>query len=182
MSINLCPESIDFEFKFEGQCPISSCQHCTKATKNGCLFLDRKESSDKPITNKEISYYKRGHFPEFKDYDQKALDSLVRQSQARARAAICMQHYINWLSDNELDRNLEYVPQYALVHETQNYLSQTFDSYEPWMIFHMNDEEKFDQVVRSLASTDITLGQALGRMTPKKYQSFCQALVVLRNK
>lgn len=177
---NVCPENIDFKFVFEGQCPIETCQHCNKVTKTGCLFIDRKESSDRPITNKEISHYKRSLFPEFADYDQKALDGLVRQTQVRTRAAICMQSYINWLAEHVEPVDVEYTPSYAIVHEVQSYLTQTFDAYEPWMIFMMDDEQRFSAAVGAVAKTDITLGQALGRMTQKKFETFCQTLAHLR--
>lgn len=177
--VNVCPENSDFEFRFIDQCPITTCQHCTRATPRGCMFLDRKDT-EKSITNKEIKHYKKDLFPEFADYDQKSLDSAVRQSQSRARSAICMQLYINSLAENLKLERIAYVPKYSVVHNVHNYLKQTFDRYEDWMIYYMDRIEDFTEVSNSLSSLDITLGQALGRMTPKKFEAFCHALEMLR--
>lgn len=177
--MNKCPENIAFDFVFYGQCPIDTCQHCTRATPNGCMFLDRKDS-EKSITNKEIKHYKKELFPEFADYDQKALDSAVRQAQSRARSAICMQMYINSLAEDRTLERRAYVPKYSVVHNVHNYLKQTFDRYEDWMIYFMDRIEDFTEVSSKLSSLDITLGQTLGRMTPKKFEAFCHALEMLR--
>ncbi len=176
--MNKCPENTEFDFVFEGKCPITSCQHCTSATENGCMFLDRKDSADKGITNKEIKHYKQGLFPEFSEFDQKALDAYVRQAQSRARSAICLQLYIDSLAESGKEQ-FSYKPRFTLVHNVHNYLKQTFDRYEDWMIFYMGNEEAFSEITGTVSSLDITLGQALGRMTPKKFEAFRQALEML---
>lgn len=182
--INLCPEleESNTPFRFRGKCPMSRCQYCTTATETGCLALDRKESSDRPISSKEIAYYKRGLFPELGEFDQKQLEATVRRSIIRVRLTICLSTYINALDLSSTERNFSYnigtVPTVDSVHA---FLKQTFPDYQIWMLRYMGDESRFAELTSSLAQTEFSLGAALG-LTPKKFKIFCFALNSLLEK
>lgn len=182
--INLCPELEESNqpFRFRGMCPMSRCQYCTTATETGCLALDRKESSDRPISSKEIAYYKKGLFPELGEFDQKQLEATVRRSQNRARLAICLSTFIHKLDLTATERNFSYnvgnVPSVDGVH---SFLQETFPEYQIWMLQYMSDEARFAEVTSTLTNTEFSLGTALG-LTPKKYQIFCFALNSLLEK
>lgn len=177
-----CPEMEDHpqQFRFRGQCPVTTCQYCTMETASGCMSIDRKESSDRSISNKEIAYYKRSIFPELKEMDQKQLDTTIRRAQTRTRTAICLNVYIGSIDDDGVDRSFTYtVGRSRIVDQVHNYLSQTFSDYRVWMLAYLDDEKRFADAVGSLTSTDFNLGTAL-RLTPRKYQSFCAALKELK--
>ncbi|AXG66608.1 hypothetical protein JA13_205 [Dickeya phage vB_DsoM_JA13] len=182
--INLCPELEESAtpFRFRGMCPMTRCQYCTTATETGCLALDRKESSDRPISSKEIAYYKRGLFPELGEFDQKQLEATVRRSITRVRLTICLSTYINALDISCKERDFSYnvgtVPSVDFVHA---FLEQTFPEYQIWMLQHMGDEQRFAELSSSLAQTEYSLGAALG-LTPKKFKIFCFALNSLLEK
>jgi hypothetical protein len=182
--INLCPELEESPtpFRYRGMCPMTRCQYCTTATETGCLAQDRKESSDRPISSKEIAYYKKGLFPELGEFDQKQLEATVRRAQTRARLAICLSTFISALDlsckERDFDYNVGTVPSVDYVH---SFLQQTFPEYQIWMLQHMSDEARFAEVTSTLTSTEFSLGSALG-LTPKKYQIFCFALNSLLEK
>lgn len=177
-----CPETEDKpqQFRFRGQCPITTCQYCTRETATGCMSLDRKESADRSISNREIAYYKRSLFPELKEMDQKQLDHTVRRAQIRARTALCLNMFIAAIDDSDCDRSLSYVEGTSrIIDQVHNYLVQTFTDYRPWMLAYLDDEERFGQTVGKITNSEFNLGQAL-RLTPRKYQTFCQALKDLK--
>lgn len=177
-----CPEMEDKPqpFRFRGQCPITTCQYCTRETPNGCMALDRKEAADRSISNREIAYYKRGLFPELKEMDQKQLDNTIRRAQNRTRTAICLTMFIAGIDDSDCDRSFEYVEgRSRIVDQVHNYLVQTFNDYRPWMLAYLDDEERFSQMVGKITNSDFNLGMAL-RLTPRKYQTFCQSLQNLK--
>lgn len=177
-----CPEMEDMpnQFRFRGQCPIVTCQYCTRETANGCMSLDRKESADRSISNREIAYYKRGLFPELKEMDQKQLDNTVRRTQTRTRSALCLNMYIASLDDSDSDRTFSYIEgRSRIVDQVHNYLVQTFTDYRPWMLTYLHDEQKFNELVGKITNSEFNLGMAL-RLTPRKYQTFCQALKDLK--
>jgi len=176
--INLCPELDESStpFRFRGKCPMTRCQYCTSATETGCMALDRKESSDRPISSKEIAFYKRGLFPEFNEMDQKQLEATIRRAQTRARLSICLSTYINSLDTPASDRTFSYeVGTVPTVDQIHSFLTQTFPEYQIWMMRYMGDEKRFSEITATLTSTDFSLGGAL-KLTPKKYQIFCFAL------
>ncbi|AWY08492.1 hypothetical protein HOT49_gp227 [Erwinia phage vB_EamM_Alexandra] len=178
-----CPEMEEKPqpFRFRGQCPIVTCQYCTRETPTGCMALDRKESADRSISNKEIAYYKRGLFPELKEMDQKQLDNTIRRAQNRTRTAICLTMFIAGIDDSDCDRSFAYVEgRSRIVDQVHNYLIQTFNDYRPWMLAYLDDEERFNQMVGKITNSDFNLGMAL-RLTPRKYQTFCQSLQNLKN-
>ncbi|WOL24469.1 hypothetical protein fHeYen902_123 [Yersinia phage fHe-Yen9-02] len=173
-----CPEMEEqnFQFHFRGKCPMVRCQYCTTVTPNGCMALDRKESAERTISNKEIYHYKKGLFPELEDSDQKQLDALVRKSQTRARVAICLDMFIHSLDGSNVDKSFQYIPhRHTTVDHVHEYLIQTFPAYLPWMLVHLSDVDKFNEVVSQVTQSELNLGTAL-KLTPKKYQTFCQAL------
>lgn len=173
-----CPEMEDKPrpFRFRGQCPITTCQYCTRETATGCMSLDRKESSDRSISNREIAYYKRSLFPELKEMDQKQLDTTVRRAQTRTRTAICLNMFIASVDDSDSDRSFEYVKGlHPSVDNVHNYMVQTFTDYRPWMLAYLDDEQRFEALVGKIANSEFNLGTAL-RLTPRKYQAFCKAL------
>ncbi|QZE58786.1 hypothetical protein pEaSNUABM28_00229 [Erwinia phage pEa_SNUABM_28] len=177
-----CPEMEEKPqpFRFRGQCPIVTCQYCTRETPTGCMALDRKESADRSISNKEIAYYKRGLFPELKDMDQKQLDSTIRRAQNRTRNAICLTMFIAGIDDSDCDRSFQYVEgRSRLVDQVHNYLVQTFNDYRPWMLAYLDDEKRFGDMVGKITNSDFNLKDAL-RLTPRKYQMFCQSLQNLK--
>lgn len=177
-----CPEMEEKPnpFRFRGQCPITTCQYCTRETPNGCMSLDRKESSDRAISNKEIAYYKRGLFPELKEMDQKQLDNTIRRAQNRTRNAICLTMFISGIDDSDCDRTFKYVEGVSRsVDQVHNYLVQTFSEYRPWMLAYLDDEERFGKIVGKITNSDFNLCLAL-RLTPRKYQTFCQSLQNLK--
>lgn len=180
--ITHCPETEDHvqPFRFRGQCPIVTCQYCTRETPTGCMSLDRKEAADRSISNREIAYYKRTLFPELKEMDQKQLDNTVRRAQTRTRTAICLNMFIATIDDSDCDRSFRYVEHASrIVDQVHNYLVQTFTDYRSWMLAYLDDEEKFSSTVGQITNSDFNLGAAL-RLTPRKYQSFCQALKELK--
>lgn len=177
-----CPEMEDKPqpFRFRGQCPITTCQYCTRETPTGCMALDRKEAADRSISNREIAYYKRGLFPELKEMDQKQLDNTIRRAQNRTRTAICLTMFIAGIDDSDCDRSFEYVEgRSRIVDQVHNYLVQTFNDYRPWMLAYLDDEERFAKMVGKITNSDFNLGMAL-RLTPRKYQTFCQSLQNLK--
>lgn len=181
--ITFCPETEDhpIQFRFKGQCPITTCQYCTRETANGCLSLDRKESADRPISNKEIAYYKRTLYPELKQLDQKQLDNLVRRSQTRTRTALCLNMFIAAIDDSDSDRSFQYIEgRSRIVDQVHNYLVQTFTDYRSWVLAYLDDEERFAEIVGKMTSSEFNLVTAL-RLTPRKYQTFCQALKDLKH-
>ncbi|QYW03526.1 hypothetical protein pEaSNUABM34_00224 [Erwinia phage pEa_SNUABM_34] len=176
--IVICPEMEDKPrpFRFRGQCPITTCQYCTRETATGCMSLDRKESSDRSISNREIAYYKRSLFPELKEMDQKQLDTTVRRAQTRTRTAICLNMFIASVDDSDSDRSFQYVKgRHPSVDNVHNYMVQTFTDYRPWMLAYLDDEQRFEELVGKIANSEFNLGTAL-RLTPRKYQVFCKAL------
>lgn len=180
--IIVCPEMEDKpqQFRFRGQCPITTCQYCTRETPTGCMALDRKEAADRSISNKEIAYYKRGLFPELKEMDQKQLDNTIRRAQNRTRTAICLTMFIAGIDDSDCDRSFEYIEgRSRIVDQVHNYLVQTFNDYRPWMLAYLDDEERFTQMVGKITNSEFNLGTAL-RLTPRKYQTFCQSLQNLK--
>lgn len=177
-----CPETEDKPqpFRFRGQCPIVTCQYCTRETPTGCMSLDRKEAADRSISNREIAYYKRGLFPELKEMDQKQLDNTVRRAQNRTRTAICLNMFIAAIDDSDCDRSFAYVEHKSrIVDQVHNYLVQTFTDYRSWMLAYLDDEERFSQMVGQITNSEFNLGMAL-RLTPRKYQTFCQSLKDLK--
>ena len=180
--ITHCPETEHHvqPFRFRGQCPIVTFQYCTRETPTGCMSLDRKEAADRSISNREIAYYKRTLFPELKEMDQKQLDNTVRRAQTRTRTAICLNMFIATIDDSDCDRSFQYVEHASrIVDQVHNYLVQTFTDYRSWMLAYLDDEEKFSSTVGQITNSDFNLGAAL-RLTPRKYQSFCQALKELK--
>lgn len=181
--IIVCPEMEDRAqpFRFRGQCPIVTCQYCTLETPTGCMSLDRKESADRSISNREIAYYKRGLFPELKEMDQKQLDNTIRRAQNRTRTAICLNMFIASIDDSDCDRSFSYVEGHSrIVDQVHNYLVQTFTDYRSWMLAYLDDEQRFADIVGRIANSEFNLGMAL-RLTPRKYQTFCQALKDLKH-
>lgn len=180
--ITTCPEMEEKPqpFLFRGQCPIVTCQYCTRETPTGCMALDRKESADRSISNKEILYYKKGLFPELKEMDQKTLDNTIRRAQNRTRNAICLTMFIAGIDDSDCDRSFKYVEgRSKLVDQVHNYLIQTFNDYRPWMLAYLDDEKRFSDMVGKITNSDFNLVNAL-RLTPRKYQTFCQSLQNLK--
>lgn len=180
--IIVCPELEETAqpFRFRGQCPMVTCQYCTRETMTGCMALDRKESADRSISNREIAYYKRGLFPELKEMDQKQLDTTVRRAQARTRTALCLNMYIASIDDSDCDRTFSFVEgRSRIVDQVHNYLVQTFTDYRPWMLAYLDDEERFNTSVGKVTNSEFNLGYAL-RLTPRKYQTFCQSLKDLK--
>lgn len=180
--IVLCPETEDLpqQFRFRGQCPIVTCQYCTRETATGCMSLDRKESADRSISNREIAYYKRGLFPELKEMDQKQLDNTIRRAQTRTRTALCLNMYIASIDDSDCDRSFQFVEgRSRIVDQVHNYLVQTFTDYRPWMLTYLDDAERFNGLVGKITNSEFNLGMAL-RLTPRKYQTFCSALKDLK--
>ena len=177
-----CPETEDKPqpFRFRGQCPITTCQYCTRETPTGCMSLDRKEAADRSISNREIAYYKRSLFPELKEMDQKQLDNTVRRAQNRTRTAICLNMFIAAIDDSDCDRSFSYVEHTSrIVDQVHNYLVQTFTDYRAWMLAYLDDEERFSRMVGQMTNSEFNLGMAL-RLTPRKYQTFCQSLQNLK--
>ncbi|QQO90372.1 hypothetical protein pEaSNUABM5_00230 [Erwinia phage pEa_SNUABM_5] len=180
--VNTCPElESDTEpFMFRGQCPITRCQYCTTSSSTGCMALDRREASDRSISHKEIAYYKRGLFPELRDYDQKQLDTIIRQAQTRAKAAVALSSYIAQLDDTDCDKTFTYQPgKNQWIDHVHNYMTQTFSGYRPWMMAYLDDAVRFRAAVKKIADVEIQLGTTL-RLTPKKYLGFCAALKKLK--
>ncbi|AQT28696.1 hypothetical protein YOLOSWAG_218 [Erwinia phage vB_EamM_Yoloswag] len=180
--INICPEleNSSEPFRFRGQCPVTRCQYCTRATETGCMSLDRRESADKTISHKEIAYYKKGLFPELRECDNKQLDTMIRQAQTRAKAAVALSSYLTSLDDSDCDKSFVYVVgKHPMVDQVHNYLSQTLDGYRVWMLAYLDDTQLFRQTVRRIADIEIQLGSTL-RLTPKKYLGFCAALKKLK--
>lgn len=100
-----CPEQRNFSFEFEGKCQITTCQFCTDKTKHGCLALDRKEASDRPITVAEIQLYKGGLHPRLKELNKKASESYVRSTVIRVKDLTSLYMYITWLDTIILPEN-----------------------------------------------------------------------------
>lgn len=180
--VNTCPElEDDIEpFFFRGQCPITRCQYCTTSSPTGCMALDRREASDRSISHKEIAFYKRGLFPELREYDQKQLDTIIRQAQTRAKAAVALSSYIAQLDDTDCDKSFAYqTGKSQWLDHVHNYMTQTFSGYRPWMMAYLDDTARFRAAVKKIADVEIQLGNAL-RLTPKKYLGFCAALKKLK--
>lgn len=180
--INTCPElEGDVEpFMFKGQCPITRCQYCTTSSPTGCMALDRREASDRGISHKEIAYYKRGLFPELREYDSKQLDTIIRQAQTRAKAAVALNSYIAQLDDTDCDKSFVYQQgKSQWIDHVHNYMTQTFPGYRPWMMAYLDDAVRFRAAVKKIADVEIQLGTTL-RLTPKKYLGFCAALKKLK--
>lgn len=182
LPISTCPElEGDVEpFMFRGKCPMTRCQYCTTSTSSGCMALDRQEAHDKSISHKEIAFYKKGLFPELRDYDPKQLDSLIRQAQTRAKAAVALNAYISQLDDTDCDKSFTYqVGKNPWIDHVHNYMAQTFVGYRMWMMAYLDDTLRFREAVRKIADVDIQLGTTL-RLTPKKYLGFCATLKKLK--
>lgn len=180
--INTCPELKDDTdpFHYRGQCPITRCQYCTTSSPTGCMALDRREAADRNISHKEIAYYKRGLFPELREYDQKQLDTIIRQAQTRAKAAVALSTYIAQLDDTDCDKTFTYqTGKNPWLDHVHNYMSQTFPGYRPWMMAYLDDTHRFRVAVKKIADVEIQLGTTL-RLTPKKYLGFCAALKKLK--
>lgn len=181
-TLNVCPEldSPDFVFRFKGQCPISTCQYCNGRTSRGCLTLDRKESSDKTITAKEIIYYKGSVFPELTKFDSKQAEACVRKAQGRTRATISLYFYMRELDTRGgIDKSFEFVSNRSHAVDTvHNYLAQTFTEFRNWMLPYLADEERFVEYTQTFQHSDVNLGSAL-RLPPKKFQTFCSAMEYL---
>lgn len=187
MDYNICPElsyqdkpvSKQFpQFVFKGKCPIETCQYNTSKTQNGCLALDRKESADRPISAKELHYYKLSDIEEFSTFDSKQIETIVKRTQNKSKLIIALHSYVSYLNHEDLDKTMQemYRPKvYPLVDMTHSYLRQTFPEYETWMLKYMSDEVLFGEVTQSFTKSDLSLGQAL-LMTPKKYALFCSLL------
>ena len=144
------------------------------------MALDRREASDRSISHKEIAYYKRGLFPELRDYDQKQLDTSIRQAQTRAKAAVALNSYIAQLDDTDCDKTFTYQQgKNPWIDHVHNYMAQTFPGYRPWMMAYLDDATRFRAAVKKIADVEIQLGTTL-RLTPKKYLGFCAALRKLK--
>lgn len=180
--IIICPEleDSDHPFRFRGMCPMTRCQYCTTVTQNGCMALDRKESAERTISNKEIAHYKKGLYPELGQQDQKQLDATVRRAQQRTRLATCLILFITKLDGDDCDKTFKFVAHRdPLVDQVHSYLAQTLPGYKPWMLGHMDDNKTFSELVGTYTQSEHNLGAAL-RLTPKKYQTFCTALRYLK--
>lgn len=101
----ICPEQKKFVFEFQGKCRIQTCQHCTDKTANGCLSLDRKESSDRPITVSELQYFKGTMHQRFGDMNKKASEGYVRNTVLRIKDLTSLYLYMAWL-DEHISPNL----------------------------------------------------------------------------
>lgn len=187
MTVNICPElthqdrpvsKLYSNFVFEGKCPIKTCQYNTCKTENGCLSLDRKESADRPISAKELHYYKLSGLEEFSRFDSKQIETVIKRTQSKSKLIIALHSYVSYLNHEDLDKSMQerYRPKmYPLVDMAHSYLRQTFPEYETWMLKYMSDEELFGEVTQAFTKSELSLGQSL-LMTPKKYALFCSLL------
>ena len=166
--VSECPEQ-DF-FAYLGKCPINTCQYHTTETSRGCLALDRKESSNKVITDIELHHYK------FKNtgITQRNVNTKRKVAIGRVRNLIVLQYFIFYIEErfNEED-GLQYEPGIsqrvdALVNSYPLRIKRL--KFKPWMLAFVLDEsilqEYMDSAVQN-KNSDVNLKNMLD-LVPKK--------------
>ena len=171
-SVTECPERS--EFKFKGKCPIRTCQYNTLITVNGCLALDRRETSDRSISPQEIMVYKAGILPEYVTQSDKP-EQHVRRYIASARNIMALYCFINHISEYVSDKTYTHVLTHSSVcDEVDTFVRSHIIEYKEWMLPHLADAELFSaylEETRALAYSDVSLAASLG-LTPKKFLAF----------
>lgn len=178
-AVKICPERE--QFKFKGKCPIHTCQFNTLVTVNGCLALDRRETSDRSISPQEIMVYKAGILPEHVTKSDKP-EQHVRRYIASARNIMALYCFINHIAEYVTDRAYTHVPEYSNVcDEVNTYVKAHIIEYKEWMLPHLGDAELFSAYLdetKALAYSDVSLAASLG-LTPKKFLAFQSDIVTM---
>ena len=166
--VNDCPEQ-DF-FMFMGQCSISSCQYNTTETSRGCLALDRKESSNKVITDIELYHYKFKN----KGVSQRNVNTKRKMAIARVRNIIILQYFIFYIEDKfSEEEGLEYA---AGISQRVDDLVNSYPlrikrlKFKPWMLSFILDENIFEEYMEARVqnkNSDVNLKNMLD-LVPKK--------------
>ncbi len=144
----ICPEQRSFEFKFEGKCPITTCQYCTDKTVNGCLSVDRKEASDRPITVAELALYKGGLHPKLLTMNKKASEAYVRNTVIRVKDLTGLYMYLTWLDTTVIPEQKKDIKLNDILSQFYQKVVKHLPEFRVWMLpylFSRKHRERFYQ-------------------------------------
>lgn len=178
----VCP-LVDF-YVYEGKCPVTTCQHNTTRTCNGCMIQDRQERSDR-ITDAEILFYKIRPNPEqfsSKNPDVKFASYIRKRFISMAKGNMTLYMYVTFCKNTQKPSSkFDYAAgKNAIIDEAINSfpLNQKELHFEPWMIYYLYNPKFLQHFIEKQDRTNteaISIHNVLCT-TPKKYNRVVQEL------
>jgi hypothetical protein len=116
----LCPTAntemgFDFDFRFAGRCPITTCQyHSHNAKRTHCMMLDVNMNS-KDFTDAELHHYKFEQNPEIPANERpkpRTVNLIRKKAVSRIKHNIIFYDFLEYVRNNcgDLEQEFEYTP------------------------------------------------------------------------
>ncbi|SBV38175.1 hypothetical protein BN7874_006 [Phage NCTB] len=170
-----------FDFKFVGKCPMTSCQYHSHTTKRSCLLLDVNMPS-KDFTDAEVYYYKISNNPDIPANEKpkpRTVNLLRKKLGSAIKANIVFSYFVFFVRDNYQPEDSNFIYSANMHRNLDNMLESVpfkqegFDYFEIWMLPFLFSEEVYrkfqeDESSLQIASSDINLQSVLG-LTPVKF-------------
>lgn len=170
MPVKQCP--LNPEYMFTSQCRIKGCKYHSPFTKNKCLGLDIKFSSDeKPMSNAELLHYKFAD----KKIPIKEVDKIRKRSLEKAKLSVQLYNLVRHISEKcDPTQGSNYIRGTSdIIDEiiSNPPLSLEVFGFETWMLEFLADEDFVSNVV----GQKFKLKDAL-LLKPKKCNEFLNAV------
>lgn len=172
--VKQCPLVSDYQFK--SHCRITTCKYYSPSTKNHCMSMDVKFSSDdNTISDAELLHYK---FPD-KEITTKDVARIRKTSVERLQNWLMLHTVIATILENyDESTGLVYVAGRSKLVDrilSEKPLCCPEFGFMPWMLTLLTDEDYPKSIVASF-DFKATLG-----LSQKEYGTFCKDIQVMRS-